>query len=209
MEAVGAAMGIIGLINQKKAQDDQNKLIKKGMKADEAIKGLQFEGLTELQNLARKYDPARETELAVQDAAKVTGDTLEKSLKNLVAEYSKFGGVPGLSSEWNVKTQGLTDRVTDPLRRFAAERKTGDTQRKMAAWTTATTAAPGNFGDSYFKAASMSNVPSPMGSLQGILQGLMKFGGGGGGGSGDFRGGSATVSNNVPGWALQQMGLAG
>jgi hypothetical protein len=197
MEGVGAALGIIGMIQQKQQQDKQNDLIKKGMKMDDAIKGRVNEGLGELQDLARGYDPRAETTAAIADASKVTGDTLERSMRNLVAEYSKGGGIPGLSSEWNVKTQGLTNRVTDPLRRFAAERAAGDTQRKMNAWSQAIGAAPGNFGDSYFKAAQMVNVPNGAGSFQALLQGLMSMGKKGSGGSGDVRGAAGSAIGGI------------
>jgi hypothetical protein len=151
----------------------------------------QVAAIRKMFGMAQGYDPAAESRDASNHASDVTASMLHRALGNLNADYRAGGGTPGNSTEFNVNAQGLTDRIADPLREFAAQQKASEFSRKMAAYQAATGAPIGQVGNSYSQFAnSMLQGAGAMpqgdasGSMNLLSSALMQLlGGHGGGGS--------------------------
>ncbi len=178
---IGGITGLLGLSQaneqadrQASLQDASLALQQRALDASiDANKPL-LEALTAMLGLAHGYNPRAETEAAVQRASESTQHTLERALGNLNAKYRVGGGTPGLSSEFNVRAQGLTDRVTDPLREFVANQRVNEFSRKLAAFQAVNGGNPGNLASNFFQAsqnsANLSQLFQPQyGSSIGLL----------------------------------------
>lgn len=161
--AISVGLGALGLLQANEHARKQGNLQNQALAQQQAaINSAEagnkpvVEALAEMLAMARKYDPGRETQIAVDRASEVTENTLAKALGGLNARYRAAGGVPGLSSEFNVKAQGLTNRVTDPLREFVANQKVNEFAKKLAAFQAVNGGNPGNLAANYFNAAAQN-----------------------------------------------------
>lgn len=202
---ISAGAAVAGVASQSEAarkaanaQRDQLALQQKGLDAAQEANKPVTEALNEMLALARGYDPSKDTATSVDYAASKTADTLANVLRGLNASYRSGGGVPGLSTEFNVKAQGITDRVADPLREFAATQKANEFAKKMAALQMVNGGNPGNLAANFFAASqnsgNMASQYNPaamgysLGALSDSLSRLFPTTRGGAGGTGDVRG---------------------
>lgn len=208
--AIPAILGGIGLLSANEQARKQQRLQEQALQqqqqglssAEEANRPIKA-ALDEMLRMAQQYDPGRETDIAVQRAADVTENSLNRALRGLDSTYRSGGGTPGLSSEFNVQSRGLTDRVTDPLREFVANQRVNEFAKKMAAFQAVNGGNAGNLASNYFQAAQnsagMSQMYQPqygagLNLLGNALQNLFNKPGGAGG-TGDLRSTVRTQAN--------------
>ena len=211
---VPAIMGGIGLLaaneqarKQRSQINSSLDLQREGLEQAKYAQEPIIQSLYKMLELAKGYNPAKETDIAVSRASEVTGDTLEKALRGLNARYRSGGGTPGNSSEFNVRTQGMTDRVTDPLREFIANAKANEFAKKLAAFQAVNGGNAGNLASNFFNAAQFSanmadkfqpNYGASLGLLGNAIQGWLNKSGepGGAGGTGDLRQAVSNLGND-------------
>lgn len=160
---IGAVASVAGVASQaeaqrkaQRAQQEQLDLQRQGLTAAEEANKPATESLAEMLRLAKEYNPAKDTDAAVSYASTKTLDTLQNALRGLNASYRAGSGVPGLGTEFNVRAQGLTDRVADPLREFAATQKANEFAKKMAALQMVNGGNAGNLAANFFAASQGS-----------------------------------------------------
>lgn len=174
IDPISAGIGIAGLVGGKKAQKRQAK----ALKGQERLTRLLAGAVEEMLARARAFDPAQSTQEAVDFASSTTQNTLEKGLRNLGAKLRQGGATPGSDTEFRVRAQGFTDRATDPLRAFIAERKANEFFLKQQAFAQALGAPTGNILQSFGNMSQGGFDPSA--SLQLLGKGLGGLFGGGG-----------------------------
>ena len=160
-------LGGAGLFNGKRQQSEARKYQNQ---AAEAL-GEERDFRNRIRKIAMDYDPSKETEAAVDYASKVTGDTLTKGLLDTNARFKAAGGDPTGDTRFNVSTQGLTNRITDPLRAFVANRKGNEFQQRINAFQVALGAPVGQFADTYSRLSQMS-TPDLSGTMNLISSGI-------------------------------------
>lgn len=151
-----ALLGGVGLWQaneQGKKQDralaNAEDLDRRRLELEEPLLRRQADIANILFNLAENYNPQGEIDRDVDYASKKTQQTIEQALRNMNAEYRSSGGTPGDSTEFNVRAQGMTNDIADPLREYAARMQGSATQRKIAAYQSAIGAPAGSMGDVY------------------------------------------------------------
>jgi hypothetical protein len=197
-----AALGAIGLMNSGRQADRAADLQERGLK----LTDMQAKALKEIFGEVKGHDFGADTKEAVDYATEVTGDTLSKTLSNLNAKFRAGGGSPSGDSEFQVQAQGQTNRVTDPLRAFAANTKSNEFMRKLQALQMAAGGTPGQVANSYFGAANNVSGTNSAPSMQLLAGALDTFlasqrgasSNGGAGGSGDAPNFSPGMNTNIP-----------
>lgn len=166
---ISVGLGALGLLQandqarqQRDAVNSANDLQAQALAQAKYAQEPIIQALYKMLNLAEGYDPGKETDIAVQRASDTTQHTLERALGNLNAKYRVGGGTPGLSSEFNVRAQGLTDRVTDPLREFIANQRANEFAKKLAAYQSVNGGNPGNLASNFFQASQLQSNLSQM-----------------------------------------------
>lgn len=160
-------LGGAGLFNQKRQQSEARKYQNQ---AADAL-GEERDFRNRIRKIAMDYDPSKETEAAVDYASKVTGDTLTKGLLDTNARFKAAGGDPTGDTRFNVSTQGLTNRITDPLRAFVANRKGNEFAQRLNAFQVALSAPVGQFADTYSRLSQMA-TPDLSGTMNLISSGI-------------------------------------
>lgn len=155
IDPISLGLGGLSLIGGKNSAKKKDKALAKAGKVTDwefALKKL-------LTGEAQNHNYGADTANAVNYAAATTGDTLERSLRNLNAEYRAGGGQPGADSEFNVRAQGMTNRISDPLRAFAANMKANEFTRRMNAILAAAGAGgpAGQIASNYMNMANSYN----------------------------------------------------
>lgn len=172
--AVPAALGAIGLYQSDKANDAAINAQKPQKSLDKA----KLEAVKALMSIAQGYDPAKETEGAVNYAKDSSAQTLAQALKSLAADYRLGGGVPGNSSAFNVSSQRTADNVLGPLQQWVAGQKAQETQKKANLYSQILGTAPGQLGDTYYQQAMTQQAASygqtGTNLLVGALQSMMQ-----------------------------------
>lgn len=180
VDPVSVGLGLAGIAGGKSARKNERRAIK----GQEQLNNFLLSIMKDIYARGQAYDPARETDSAVKYAGDVTRQNLEQSLRGLNARFRAAGGSPTGDTEFQVKAQGMTNRVTDPLRAFAAERKAGEFFRKLQALQAAFGAPTGQMLSTYGNLAGYYGQQGGMGAGLGLLgQGLQGLFGGGGGGA--------------------------
>lgn len=171
MNWIGAILGALGLFNSNKqanaargeANDanqraldlqQQNLDWNKERYAEFAKRYFPF--LDKIGAFANGYDPMQSDQAAVDYAAKTTGAALKNALAGLNAQFRAGGGSPTGDTEFRFQEQGLTNRITDPLRAFIANQAATGPQRKVAMWQAAMGAPPGDISNAFDSASRMS-----------------------------------------------------
>lgn len=121
-----------------------------------------FPWLDKIGKAADGYDPHFSDQAAAQYAGEVTQQNLKTALGNLNAQYRAGGGSPAGDTEFQVQAQGLTNRVSDPLRAFLANQEASVFPRKLAAYQAAMGAAPGDISGAFNNAANLQAQLSQM-----------------------------------------------
>lgn len=167
-------LSVIGGKNASKKRDKYNAKAGKVADWELAVK-------KHLVGMAEGHDYGADTGIALNYAGDVTRDNLSRALRNLNAEYRSGGGQPGADSEFNVRAQGMTNRVSDPLRAFAANMKANEFTRRMNAIIGAAGAGgpAGQIAQTYFNMANSynPNIGGGLDMLAGAFGGNDPFGG--------------------------------
>ena len=155
VDPISLGLGGLSLIGGKNASKKRDKYNAKAGKVADwelALKKM-------LTGEAMNHNYGEDTATAVNYAGAQTQDTLTRALRNLNAEYRAGGGQPGADSEFNVRAQGMTNRVSDPLRAFAANMKANEFTRRMNAIIGAAGAGgpAGQIAQTYFNMANSYN----------------------------------------------------
>lgn len=129
----------------------------------------QLDALMRMMNLAKGYDPQKENQEAIDFAGKQAQSSVQNALSNL---YQGWGGGQGGDSEFAVRAQGVTNRATDPLRAFAAEKASNLTADRMRMYQAVTGQSLGSLGTGYFQQPQQSMLPSAM-LLSQAIRGMM------------------------------------
>lgn len=152
-----------------------------------------------LADAAQGYDPAREDQAAIDEAARSASINAGNALKGLNAEFRNSGGNAGMDSLFNVKAQGITDRAYDPLRSLAAQLASTRTERRLGALAQAA-GGGGSLVGQYMQAGQQDRANDTTGSSIGLLSGAL------GSIFGRNRSNGQVVNNSGPG-ALSGRGL--
>jgi len=201
-----AAPAAIGLLGLKQSGDQARKaasLQAQGNQLNTAAAQMQLENGQALQHWAQGYDPASEDARAIAETKPMIQSNISQALKEVSKAFMAGGGMPGLSSEFNVRTQGAVERAADPYRMWMANQVATQADRKgRALQMAAGSAPPGGLGDSFYKSMQITPQVSSQGSLSMLMQALMQAfphgGGGGAGGTGDQSGQSTMPYGQPP-----------
>lgn len=177
VDPISLGLGGLSLIGGKNASKKRDKYNAKAGKVADwelALKKM-------LTGEAMSHNYGEDTATAVNYAGAQTQDTLTRALRNLNAEYRAGGGQPGADSEFNVRAQGMTNRVSDPLRAFAANMKANEFTRRMNAIIGAAGAGgpAGQIAQTYFNMANSynPNIGGGLDMLSGAFDAWNPFGG--------------------------------
>lgn len=180
VDPISAGLGVVSMLGGKSARKSADKAAGRAASLNKFLEGI----ARELYARGKAYDPSADTAASADYAKKQTADTLQKALGNLNAEFRAAGGSPTGDTEFRVRAQGLTNRVTDPLRAFLAEQKANEFWKKNQALMAAFGAPNGQILQTYSNMANNSNGNAGMmgglGLLSNGLSGLFKGIGGGG-----------------------------
>lgn len=139
---LSAATSVAGLLQQRK-KDPR-------LAAAEQAAAEQAAVSRELLQMARNYDPRRETNAAVNYAQRASESTLRNAMRGVTADFRNAGGIVGGDTAFLHTQQRVADSVLNPLAQFAADRASTEFQRKMAAMQAAvSTAPPGQVANVY------------------------------------------------------------
>lgn len=164
--AAAGALGLGGETEQERAQAEY-------YRQAAALDKLRAGGLSDYLDLARVYDPAADDQKAIDYAGNVAADKLGKSLSSLNQTFRNAGGSPGGDTAFRVDAQGAANRVADPLKLWAAQMASTQTQRKLAALNGAVNSG-GDIADNYLKLAQ-SQQTDPGGALAILSGGLQRM----------------------------------
>jgi hypothetical protein len=191
--AAQVGIGALGLFGQNEAQKQQAEYMRSAARFNDLRSGL----FGDAAQIARNYDPAKEDRYAIDMAGDVAADKLGKSLKSLNQDFAVAGGSPTGDTAFRVRAQGAANRVADPLKIYAAQLASTETQRK-AGMLGSVLGMGGDIADNYLKMASAYET-NPQGAMSMMGAGFASMlGGGGGGGLGPATatGPSAMIQRN-------------
>lgn len=171
--AIPAVVSLIGLSQANKQQKEQTKAVKKAGKASERVSEMQFDVMDLLKSLATGYDPAAETQGAVDFAEKGASRTLDSALRGVKTSYG--GRNPSGDTNFHISAQNATDNVLGPLAAWEAGQKASETGRKAALLQSVLGVPAGNLTDSYFKTAALTPGGNAAGSAVMLSQALQKM----------------------------------
>lgn len=207
---IGLGLGAAGLLSQHEQQRRATNQANKANDYNDRAVSLQEDQyynylkptLEKLMSLSNSYDPVAEGAAGVNQAKRTTEETIQNALKGLRADYAKGGGVPGQSTEYGVRAQGMTNRAADPLRAYLAEAMSNPTQKKIQMMMSVLGQAPaGGLTNAYFNAAgNAANMVGPGGDFTDIARLISDAFGQkspGGGGRGDYRGQVGNILGQV------------
>jgi len=146
LEGIALAGTLLNAMQGAKAQSAANK----AMAPQKALDLERLKALREIMRLAEGYDPMAEASAAEAHAKDAASQTLAQTLAKLAATYTQGGGVPGLSSAYQVSVQRAVDNVLGPLAAQLAQLRAGATEKKMQAYALAAGTAPGQLASSQF-----------------------------------------------------------
>lgn len=147
-------------------------------------------------SLALNYDPVAEDKAAIDAATREAGRALAIGRADMSQRYANAGGTPGLSTNYLYNQQQQTDSVLNPLSRFVAERRSGDTQRRLG-MLSAGTAIGSNYAQDMASIGKMVPERDTATAQQMLAQGLNQILGGQAPGTGNQQSG-ATASGSSP-----------
>lgn len=155
IDPLSLGLGGLSLIGGKNSAKKKDKALAKAGKVTDwefALKKL-------LTGEAMNHNYGQDTSTAVNSAAQVTQNTLQKAMTNLDATYRSGGGQPTGDSEFKVLAQSRARRITDPLSLFAADMKANEFTRRMNAILAAAGAGgpAGQIASNYMNMANSYN----------------------------------------------------
>lgn len=151
---------------QNNAQSQSNDMANRGLAlAEDRYNNFESPAMQQLKDLVSKYDPVAESRGAVDAASKTTQEALGKALHGFDARYRAGGGIPGQSSLYAAKQQGVMKPIANDLAQTVANiqmnatLKKADLLRTLLAQT-----APGSLSDTYFANSNrLSSMANSMG----------------------------------------------
>lgn len=113
----------------------ENRARSRALNAAGDITDMKAQTLRKLLGLADAYDPKRDAQIAVDEANKTAGATLQASIKSLNNEFKNSGGSPGGDTAFDTSVDRVAKGVFDPLRMFTADKLSNAARDKIAAYS--------------------------------------------------------------------------
>lgn len=198
--AIPAVIGALGLYQANQQSNSQRNAQNAALNASKTANAPITEALQNMLDMAKTHDFHQDTINSVANAQEVGAATLQKALGNLNGQYRAGGGVPGNSSEFNVKALQTSRGVLDPLSIWTADQNQNEFARRLSAFQAVNGGNTGSLSSDYWKYASSLPQPNYSGGMTLLNQALNNFvtRQGGAGGSGDSRSNMSLYPNNSP-----------
>lgn len=170
---IGLATGGIGLLQDLMNSGRQNDLYnnaqdlqRQGLDMTRQIAAPQIGAENQMYANAQNYNPVNEAQAGVSRAKDIFKTSLGTALGNVASSFAQNGSMPGQNSEFNVRSQDVTNNVSSPFQSYLADALSNPTQQKANMWSSIIRSAPsGSLADNYFKGAGQDM--SWMGALGG------------------------------------------
>lgn len=169
--AVGGVTGLLGLLQGSRGASLQNQYMQDGINS----LNLQNQAQQHLYDLANTWNPVQEAQAGIGNASRVFQSALGTGLGNVASQFAGAGSAPGASSEFNVRGQDVTNRVSDPFQAYLAQVESNATQQKANMFADVLKNAPsGNLANSYFNAAGQygQNFGPSLGNLSSSINSI-------------------------------------
>lgn len=170
MNVLPVLMGGLGLWQaseqnrrQNNTQNQANDLANQGMAlAKDRYDRFEAPTMERLLGLANNYDPGKEAQGAVDTASNTASEAIGRALRQYDTRYRAGGGVPGQTSMYAAKQQGVMKPIANDLAQTVANIQMNSTLKKADLLRSILSqSGPGSLADTYFansnRLSSMAN----------------------------------------------------
>ncbi len=172
IDPISSSLGVMQLLGGKGARKKADASLGKADAFNDWLRNLIMGNVKGAQEYAKTgYD--KETGIATQRASQVTSDALSKGITSARSQFLTGGGQPGGDTAFNVNAQGMTNRVTDPLREFVAARESGKYSAGLDAIMRAMSGPTNQIAQNYFSSMNAHGAQfNPQSGVQMLAGGI-------------------------------------